>query len=295
MDCPLVSFVFLVIFLSKANNQHQINDFRDQPYANMDLKAFENTDSHYSHLSIEDKKKILNYLKSFTSPRKETAQQIKILENPSKYCKSFRSCKECARSKWYPCGWCHNYGCTHQPDKLCTYAMTRMDVANTTTEELKKLCPYIEHQGSILIPAGIRHNLQVKIHATDPVLYEKEIICQLHFSNRVTYLKALILDDIVYCYPVTLDTSAQGETNVGLLRLIWGGVHPFSNKIPISVYRCESLAGDCESCRMIPPEYGCGWCGEKNKCVIADKCEDLLMWNVNRLTCRSLGKKMLYL
>lgn len=235
-------------------------------------------------------------VKSFTTAKKVPAKKSVHIKDPTAYCRSFSTCFKCSTSKWYPCGWCHNYGCTDKPQKFCAYAMTKHDfVKSNTTKNLRNLCPYIQHNGPILIPAGVRQNIQVKLHASDPVLYEKELVCQLEFPHRVTRLKALILNNVVYCYPVTLDTLDHGTTDIGSMRLIWGGVQPFSNMIPVSVYRCDSLASKYESiCRLIPREYGCTWCAENNVCTIADKCPDHLKRRFNRLTYKSLGSKMFY-
>lgn len=291
-NIPL-SVIILSILKKMIFCQDQISILEDKPFSNAEIKAIEDNSYDSDHyLTTDEKKKIIGYLNSANIGKKKPT---KLIEDPTGYCRSFRTCFDCSKSIWYPCGWCHNYGCTDQPEKLCTFAMSKFDLVDTnTTDDLAPVCPYIEHRGSILIPAGVRQNIHVKLHTSDPVLYEKELICQLQFSNRLTHLKALILNDVVYCYPVTLDTVDQGETNVGTMRLIWGGVQPFSNKIPVSVYRCDVLAVDCESCRVLPPEYGCGWCSDENVCVVADKCSDHLKWNVNRLTCKSLGKKMFY-
>lgn len=283
MSNTLVS-IFLFIFLVKTHIQNEICAFSRQP---INLRTVANPEVSGNHLSTNDKKKIVNFLKSITNQKKATSSPN--IMDPLSYCRSFRTCLQCAESRWYPCGWCHNYGCTDKPEKLCNYAINKLDLVDSnSTKDMQMLCPYIEHSEPIIAPAGIRQNLQVKVHVTDPVLYEKEIICQLKFRNRMTHLKALILDNFVYCYPVTLSTADRGDPNVGVLRLIWGGVRPFSNKIKIVVYDCQHLASDCISCSKIPPEYGCGWCGQDNTCVISDKCSDLLMWNINRLSCKSL-------
>lgn len=208
----------------------------------------------------------------------------------SEYCSSFRTCFECVKSVWYPCDWCHNVGCTNIGEILCPYAMTM----KSFNQNILKACPYIQHQGPILLPSGLRSHITVKLHAPDPILTDMDIICQIKMKNRLTHLKGLIIKQSVYCYPVQLNADEFRETVFGSFRVLWGGYEPYSNEVPLTVYNCGILADECDECRLIAPEFGCGWCDELNSCVTANKCEDMMNWSLNRLTCKYIKKKMFF-
>ncbi|XP_035438070.1 plexin A3-like [Spodoptera frugiperda] len=244
--------------------------------------------SHDSILKTADMARIKSFVQTMNHFNDDQTPQMK---DPSSYCHTFNTCHECVKSMWFPCGWCHNYGCTESPQTLCPRAETKAEKSNITGEI--RACPRAEHDGPLLIPGGVRVNMKIKIYVPDPAIYEQEIICQIKLRNRLTHLKGLILNDIVYCYPIALEPHAVqfGDTDKGTLTLLWGGTQPYSNSIEIIVYNCELLASDCESCRIIPSVYGCGWCDQTAKCVIGDKCpKDMMKWTLNRLTCEHYGK-----
>lgn len=245
------------------------------------------------NLKPEEINRIKNYLQSM---HHYSDDQSPRMRDPSSYCRSFRTCYECVKSMWFPCGWCHNYGCTDNPEKLCPYAETVAEKSNLTGEV--KACPHIYHDGPITVPAGVRIDLKVKLFAPDPIIYDKEIICQIKVQGKLSHLKGLLLNNVVYCYPVVLNSDATeyGDSDDGTLRLVWGGAQPYSNELPLEVYKCEILGMDCESCKLIPSVYACGWCDHTSKCVIAEKCtEDMMKWALNKLTCEHYGKKLLYI
>ncbi|CAG4953310.1 unnamed protein product [Colias eurytheme] len=195
------------------------------------------------------------------------------------YCRSIRSCYHCVQSEEYQCGWCHDFGCTSNPYNLCPKTMDDRMYRGVSS------CPHIQHDGDILIPAGVRTNLKVKLHVLDPIIYRKNIICQIRLQDRVTQLKGFIVSNFVYCYPFTIDDVNLSKYR-GSFKLIWGGVNPYSNEIPVLVYKCEKLAKNCVSCTSILPEYGCGWCEDTHKCVVSDKCEgNVIKLTVNKTSC----------
>lgn len=206
------------------------------------------------------------------------------------YCSSFGTCFECVKSVWHPCQWCHNIGCTNIGEILCPYAKT----LKGSNSNILKVCPFIQHQGPILLPSGLRSHITVKLNAPDPIINDLDITCQIKLNNRVTHLKGLILKDSIHCYPVKLDTEEYEDAVSGRFRVIWGGYEPFSNEVPMIVYNCDSLADGCDSCRAIAQEYGCGWCNELSSCVTASECEDIMNWSLNRVTCKYNKRKMFY-
>ncbi|XP_038212871.1 plexin-A3-like [Zerene cesonia] len=198
------------------------------------------------------------------------------------YCRSIHSCYDCVKSELYPCGWCHDFGCTGKPHNLCPKTK---DASNDNRHRGVSSCPYIQHDGDIFIPAGIRTNLKVKLHILDPIIYRKSIICQIRLKDRITQLKGFIVSNFVYCYPFIIDEIGLSKYT-GTFKLIWGGVNPYSNEIPVSVYKCEKLAKSCGSCTSLRPEYGCGWCEDTHKCVVSDKCEgNIIKLIVNETSC----------
>ncbi|XP_075977384.1 uncharacterized protein LOC142977390 [Anticarsia gemmatalis] len=218
-----------------------------------------------------------------------------LLKDPSGYCRSFSNCYDCVKSMWYPCGWCHNLGCTERPEKICPTAATNVEISNITGEI--KACPHIYHNGPVLVPAGVNMYIKVNVYLPDPIVNDKEIICQIRLKNRHMHLKALLINNMVYCIPMILksDLLEYGDTERGSLRVIWGGAQPYSNEVPLLVYSCEALATECESCRMIPAAYQCGWCDDTQSCVTGDKCaDDLMKWTLNRLTCEPYSRKLFY-
>ncbi|CAH0400176.1 unnamed protein product [Chilo suppressalis] len=279
----IVISVFFQFLLKNVNSK---NAFHKYPGAALAGPFINATIFEKPGLTVGDKRRLQDYLNSFTNLADTPVDRI--IETPTSYCRSFRTCSDCFRSTWYPCGWCHDYGCTNQPEIFCPDAVKRSDLKDLT--DLEDFCPRIHHKGSILVHAGVRQNLRVKVHIADPVLYKKDLVCQIKFKNRLTHLKALILNGEIFCYPVTMNTTHKGNMNKGIFRVIWGGVNPFSNEIPVFVYRCEALASECDDCIDISPEYSCGWCESSSNCVIAEHCEDILKWYVNRLTCKTLNK-----
>lgn len=218
------------------------------------------------------------------------------IKDPSEYCRSFHNCFECVKSMWFPCGWCHETGCTENTEKKCPLSIKDAKRFNTT--EKKNACPRLLHDGPLLVPAGVHKNVEVKIYVPDPILYETEIVCLVKLKQRITHLKGLIVGDQVYCFDIMLrvDRLEFGDTETGTLKVIWGGAQPYSNEIPLIVYTCETLAVDCDSCRAIPASYGCGWCDIAKICTIADKCgSELIKWTLNRLTCEPYGKRLFYI
>lgn len=280
----ILEILSLILILSKLEDvgSYALTSRRTQP-----------DETLVDNIKLEEMSRIKKYLHTMKGYNED--QTHGGMRDPSSYCRSFQNCYECVKSMWFPCGWCHNYGCTENPEKLCPFAETTAEKSNITGEI--KACPHVQHEGPILIPSGIRINIKVKLYIPDPVMYDKEIMCQIKIKDRLTHLKGLILNDVVYCYPITLQIEAIrfGDTDIGSLKLIWGGAQPYSNEIPLIVYNCETLAVDCESCRLIPSAYACGWCDQSSKCVISDKCSnDMMKWTLNRLTCEHYGKKLLY-
>lgn len=199
---------------------------------------------------------------------------------PINYCSSFKTCLECVKSYLYPCDWCHNFGCVNIGDKLCPYVIA----LKNSNQNIMKMCPYIQYHGSIMLPSGQRTLIDVKMQAPDPITYSMRIICQLKLKNRLTHMKGFVLKNWVYCYPIKVDTR---ETLIGSFSLIWGGVDPYSNEVPVTVYNCEVLAYNCESCRILPQAFECGWCNSQNSCMTACACNDLMTWSQNKVRCSS--------
>lgn len=238
---------------------------------------------------IEDQMEIKTLMQNNLTTISDT--EISITPDPTTYCQKFHTCIDCVKSVEYKCGWCHNFGCTHKPVLLCP--KTNEYAEKSFTNET---CPRILYEQSegILVPSGVRINLKVKIHASDPVIFDKEIICQVKFKDRLTHLRGMILGEVVYCYPIILNNQFK-EVYEGSFQLIWGGVDPFSNEIPITVYQCEVMGTNCDSCMKIRKEYGCGWCDKTEKCVIADKCsDDYMRWSLNRIMCGNYKRKLYY-
>ncbi|KOB78359.1 Plexin-A2 [Operophtera brumata] len=205
---------------------------------------------------------------------KEISKQISPEINTSA-CSSFRTCSECVKS--VPCNWCHNLGCTNIGDKLCPYGIA---LKKSNINKAKE-CPYII-PGPILLASGIRTFIDVKLYAPDPIISDMNIICQIKLKNRVSHLKGVTINNSVYCHPIVLNTK---ETLTGSFRLNWGGVDPYSNRVPVTVFNCEELAKNCESCITIDPVFRCGWCKSISSCVIANQCTGVTNWSGNNQTC----------
>lgn len=250
-----------------------------------DMADDENIDDRFTSEERVKLKAFLKYVKS------DNELETSIMRDAATYCRSFKSCEDCVRTSWYSCGWCHNFGCTHNPEVLCPLAGNRLEKPNYTDV---KVCPSISHDGPILIAAGGIINIRVSLQAVDPVIYDKDIICQIRLDNdqKVFHVKGLILNSIVYCYPFSLDTQ---EADRGIFRLIWGGAAPFSNEMAMVVYQCDALASDCDSCRVLPAKYLCGWCPVLEKCVIGQKCNNnFLKWTLSKITCQLQDNKQLF-
>lgn len=241
-------------------------------------------------LRSDEMTRIKSFLQTMNHYNKVNHSRTSFMKDPNSYCRSFDNCYECVKSLWFPCGWCHNYGCTESPEYLCPYAETKADISNITGE--LKACPHIEYDAPIAVPSGESKKIKLQLYVPDPALYNKEIICQIKFLERTIHLKGLIVNDVVHCYPVVLTSYAKmyGETDRGTLSLIWGGAQPYSNEVPLIVYKCEVLASNCELCRRIPAAYECGWCDSIAKCVSKEKCLSKSNWIRNRMTCENYGK-----
>lgn len=215
------------------------------------------------------------------------------MKDPGSYCRSFDNCYECVKSIWFPCGWCHKFGCTDSPEVLCPNAETEAEKSNITGEI--KACPHIEHEGPILVPEGVSTKIKVKVYAPDPAILDQAIVCQIKIGKRLTHLKGVIRNGFVHCYPVVLQSYAKlyGDKDRGSLTLVWGGAQPYSNEIPLVVYNCEVLVSNCEDCTKIPAEFGCGWCDTIMKCVMKEECaHSRLTWIRDWGACSVNGKKL---
>ena len=215
------------------------------------------------------------------------------IKDPGSYCRTFDTCYECVKSVWFPCGWCHDFGCTDNPEHHCPFAETEAKRFNITGE--LKACPYIGHQGSILVPEGLLTKIKVQLYGPDPAILEKEITCQIIVGNRLTNIVGTIQNGYVHCSPIVLQSYANlyRDKNRGALSLVWGGAQPYSNRIPLIVYNCEVAAINCEECTKIPAEYGCGWCAPTAKCVMQGKCAlSLFHWIRDSSTCKVYGKEV---
>lgn len=241
-----------------------------------------------TQLNPKETERVKTFLKSITHLSKEATR----LKDAKRYCRSFLTCDECINSMWFPCTWCHNTGCTHTAEKYCTINTNKADKYNFTSNITG--CPYIHNNGPVLVPAGVNINLKVKAFIPDPVIYKKRIICLVQIKKRFTHLIGMLVGDTVYCYSKILKPDINlkfTDAETGTLRLIWGGAEPYSNEIPLVVYKCGDLALDCDTCRLIPTEYGCGWCDKIQSCVVGQHCaHDLISWTLNRLTCDSYVK-----
>ncbi|KAJ0175980.1 hypothetical protein K1T71_008154 [Dendrolimus kikuchii] len=284
MRKPMILLLLLYLYKGYCEDDNSVTeesfDFKyfKSTTKQYDISEFIVTETYkYEDSDINKTKKIIK-LNLKANHRKEGPKS----KDPAVHCSSHQSCYECVGNNEINCGWCHNIGCVKNTSRLCPGVKN----INLTVDQS---CPYIKHQGPILIPAGVKINLKVKLHAPDPVIYYKEIKCQIKLKNRITHLKGLIFNDIVHCYPTNLDIKLNGNVAGGSFKLIWGGVQPYSNQIPIEVYKCESLAKDCNSCKLLPSEYGCGWCNDIKECVIGVKCNNFMTWHLNRLTCDPYG------
>ncbi|KAJ8719786.1 hypothetical protein PYW08_011961 [Mythimna loreyi] len=280
----LIGTLPIILILSKIIAMEVINPIVVEPAKELsDQKVI---------LRSEEMSRIKNFLQSID--RYKDNNDHTSMKDPSGYCRSFENCFECVKSLWFPCGWCHNYGCTESPEALCPYAETKADKSNLTGEV--KGCPHIEHDGPVAVQSGELTTIKVQLYVPDPALYNKEIICQIKVGQRTTHLKGLLVNDFVHCFPVVLNSYAKlyGETDRGTLTLLWGGAQPFSNKVPLIVYDCEVLAPNCELCRRIPANYGCGWCDSIAKCVNKEKCQSKSNWTRNRMTCENYGRALTY-
>ncbi|KOB78358.1 Plexin A [Operophtera brumata] len=206
---------------------------------------------------------------------KEISKQISSEINTSA-CNSFRTCSECVKS--VPCEWCHNLGCTNFGDKLCPHGIA----LKYSNRNKAKECPYIIPE-PIIFASGIRTFINVKLYAPDPIIYDMNIMCQIKLKNRVSHFQGVIISNSVYCHPVMLNTNR--EILLGSFRLNWGGVEPYSNGVPVTVFNCEELAKNCESCITIAPVFRCGWCKSISSCVIANKCKDVTKWSRDNQMC----------
>lgn len=193
-------------------------------------------------------------------------------------CHDHRSCRSCVT----PCTWCHRYGCVDNPLQYCPEAQYEKLRSHQSIA-----CSSIEHEGPILILAGIRKTIEVALHIIDPaVLFDPDVICVIQIDGQTTHLKGRIVNDIVKCYPMTIET--KGKVLFGNFSLLWHGIEKYSNALKLISYSCEDMAKDCSRCLLIPAEYGCGWCEKTKTCDMRERCTSILKWGLGRQSCNNL-------
>lgn len=245
------------IFIILLTTPHEI---KSQKYIHSTLL------SHGHNLKLKDYD-IKHRAKSTQHELRQTSLANQIVD-PSKYCRSFRTCHECVNGIIYPCNWCHNIGCSYKEENLCSV----LPIDNFALKNLS--CPFIYTKMPILIPSGIGNNIAVKINIPDPAMKEKDFVCQINFKYNKIHARGIITDDMFYCFPPKLVIRTPREA--GALRVLWDGVEQYSNEIPVFVYRCESMASNFLDCSKLPFKYGCGWCNTTMQCAIAEKCKNVL-------------------
>lgn len=194
-------------------------------------------------------------------------------------CRSLKSCYACKHSQ-YECHWCHDYGCTSMPRLFCPKKVYLDIILNR-----RKLshCSEIQSETSLVIPAQVSKIIQLNLQVDDLTLYDRPLSCEFNVEGRVTEVPALVKNKTVYCDPVVLNTKRNISN--AYVRLVWGGAHPFSNKVLLIVYRCNALAGSCGECRAMP-KFDCGWCIDTNQCSASEQCpRQAGPWINRRRTC----------
>lgn len=222
--------------------------------------------------------KTVPILKFLTSDRNEILRK----ENLEPYCAKITSCDECIKNSAY-CDWHFDYGCS------------RIDLnvlVSKTLTTMKFHCPFVTHEGHVAIHAGVSTNVDVKVYAPFPEMFEREISCEIQVSDSVTLLQGVIINDMVHCYEFQYDLDSENPVEYGSFKLNWGGIDPYSNEVPLVVYNCETMAKDCESCSQIGPEYGCGWCDVLSQCVMEKKCPTHGNWWLSRNSCHHVSKEL---
>lgn len=276
----LIKIGFSVFFHLNSELVHGGPNYKVDYKSNSDKLFHSITPLHY--WETVKQMSILKYLVSNNNIPSHGAQHSRS------YCSSLNSCKACLKTTRDRCGWCHNYGCTNKQGLLCP--KVDYQLVNQHYWKWISFCPSISHSGPILITVG-DVNITVKIKVNDPVLYEKEIICVVKLKQNVVLVKGNITNGYVNCSSIRMN-----ETNVtdqGMFSLIWGGVQPLSNEIPLEVYTCELLGTAKESCMLIPGEYNCIWCHALKRCINSEK-YNRDSTSFNMMSCESKTKILHY-
>jgi hypothetical protein len=197
------------------------------------------------------------------------------------YCSSFKSCNECKRST-FQCEWCNQVGCTAYPRLHCPKRVLLDEIWKKNTAE--RYCTEIVNKQPIFVPANLRRFIKLELKIDDLTLYESSIMCEMQIGHRVTQVTATLEGGAAYCDTAILKTNRNMV--LGYIRLVWGGVEPFSNSILVLVYNCHTLAKNCIDCLALNKEYDCGWCKENNSCGPIEECpRQFGLWMNKSFSC----------
>lgn len=192
---------------------------------------------------------------------------ISSLDPVENYCSSFSSCRDC-KSASLQCDWCHEVGCTHYSSLHCPQ---KIFLDKTYFKENKeRFCNEIISDNPIFIPANLRRFIKMNLKIDDLTIYKRSIMCEIHVEETIIRVKATISNGALYCDMTILRINQS--VSLGYIRLLWGGVDPYSNLILIIVYRCEYMASDCVDCQVLDKGFNCGWCQEKSVCSLLEEC-----------------------
>lgn len=160
------------------------------------------------------------------------------------------------------------------------------------------VCPALNARGDgneILVPAGMKKSIKVKVHIFDQLMVQARFICRFKLEGRVVNVTAQLLSDTVYCDEMEFASAEKSPNATAQFDVIWGGRNALDNpdnihgeRAPridpfheicyvffwstVNIYRCSAMASDTVTCTSLPDEYDCGWCPSLQKCTVRDEC-----------------------
>ncbi|KAF9801775.1 hypothetical protein SFRURICE_014929 [Spodoptera frugiperda] len=193
--------------------------------------------------------------------------QLSQIDSIQGYCTSFSSCWDCKRAG-AQCDWCHDVGCTHYPSLHCPQ---KVFLDNTWHKNsIERYCTEIVSSDPIFVPADVKKYIKLNLRIDDLTIFKRSIMCEIHVEQSIIRVKANVGQTTLYCDMTNLKISRT--VSLGYVRLLWGGVEPYSNMILMIVYRCQYMASTCYECQELDKRFNCGWCEETSKCILLEEC-----------------------
>lgn len=196
-------------------------------------------------------------------------------------CNTYTSCTPCV-SSMFPCDWCvDGHRCTHDTAENCRndILVTGVNRGGPSYRSGPTFCPTINatSDGSteILVPAGTKKSIRVKIHIIGQFIVQTRFLCQFNIEGRVTSVNADLIGDTIYCEQMEFAYTQRGPNMTATFAVIWGGSKPLDNPddIHVVIYRCRDMADNCGMCLALEKKYGCGWCQSTERCEIMSQCD----------------------